>query len=123
MYEEFLMSCPLCGKSDAHVAHVTDDIGKTGYNAECPNCVCATKVYKKAQDAIDAWNRRSKKFEYALMPCPLCGGYAEIGHYGYCGEEIDTELYAVRCSKCHFSTPNTTEDTLGYVVSVWNERA
>lgn len=120
MYEELLDTCPLCGSREVHCANVTTEKEESGYNAECANCQCSTRVYKKPKDAIKAWNNRK---QYELKPCPLCGGSAEVGHYGYCGEEIDTDLYAVRCSVCHFSTPNTSEDTLDGVKTIWNTRA
>ena len=123
MYEEVLETCPLCGSCDVHSTIIAGKEGKYVYDVECANCACSTGVYEKAQDAIEAWNNRFEKEGYALLPCPLCGGMAEVGHYGSFGEEIDTELYAIRCSICHFSTCNTTEDTLDTVIADWNRRA
>lgn len=122
MYEKRLKSCPICGTHEnVHIACVSSLI--KGYVAECADCGCTTKLYKRPEQALEAWNMRNNKKEYALKPCPLCGNIAEIGHYGYSGEEIDTELYAVRCSNCHFSTPNTSEDTIDDVIKIWNNRA
>ena len=131
MYEDLLKPCPLCGhQKKVSVAWVREG-KKAGYIAECYNsdsdknlyCGCVTKIYKTPQEAIRAWNNRVVNPDFALKPCPLCGSKAQIGHFGYAGEVIDDEdMFAIRCSKCHFCTHNGLKSDLPLLVDIWNSR-
>ena len=52
-----------------------------------------------------------------LLPCPFCGGDAEVFHSSDCEED---EEYSIYCGKCYCSTEKVC--TYGEAVNLWNNR-
>ena len=90
-----LKPCPFCGeKNDVHIAwYHYDDIGSKAV-VECRNCFCSSGYYKNVDEAIKAWNKRTKAPE--LKPCPFCGGAARMKYIKQDGEFTKRRNFRLR---------------------------
>ena len=85
--------CPVCGGRNAYIGTTRDT-----YFAECLECCNGIGYYKTRQEAINAWNKWNGEDmdKNKMMPCPFCGGEAEISHKTVCM----TEYSFVQCKEC-----------------------
>lgn len=65
---EQLKLCPFCGST----AEVKKDEDRPCYSVSCTGCSVKILHCRSKKVAIEAWNRRQKKYEQ-LKPCPFCG--------------------------------------------------
>ena len=117
-----LENCPFCGSNDVHTAwYHYDDLGGSKAVVECRNCYCSSGYYKKLDEAVKAWNKRSKAPE--LKPCPFCGGTARMKYLKQDGEFTPKEeiLGYVECSKCHAVSVSGSD--IENIIDYWNSRS
>ena len=54
-----LKPCPFCGGKASLVTAHNKDLTWLRYHVKCDGCLTTTDNYKKAEHAIEAWNRRA----------------------------------------------------------------
>lgn len=57
--EIHLLPCPFCG-GEAELLMDFDGVEEGIYTVECQMCWATTAIYLDEEDAINAWNRRTK---------------------------------------------------------------
>ena len=67
------------------------------------------------------------KLSEALLPCPFCGGKAQV-YYAPTNDEAGIPCYGVSCSACKIMIGTVKEDTTDFfrtaveAVNAWNAR-
>lgn len=105
-----LKPCPFCGSDDLdmYAGRYRDE-----YQIYCEECGGRVGFYKSREEAIEHWNRRSRKPE--LKPCPFCGSACVLV------DMTVPEAYTPKCLDCGATLPHgyPTEEE---AIARWNSR-